>query len=109
MHVTVVEPIGNRLPLAGEQVTVVGGVPPITDAGAYDTATGCPAGELIVRGAGHTSVGAAVCDVPEAELEPDEPEVELEVGDDGDPLHPAATRIEAAATAISTWRAELGI
>jgi hypothetical protein len=101
VHVTVVEPTGNRLPLAGEHVTVVGGVPPITDGSAYETATGCPAGELIVRGAGHTSVGAAACcDVPDVELLPLGPEVNVDVGVDGDPLHPAAARLEAAATAV---------
>jgi hypothetical protein len=100
VHVTVVEPTGNRLPLAGEQLTVVGGVPPTTVAGPYETVTGCPDGELVVSGAGHTSEGGAgACDAADVELEP-ELDVEVDVGAAGVPLHPTATRLEAAARTI---------
>ena len=58
MHTTGVAPIGNVAPVAGEQDTLVGGAPPATAAAPYDTVIGCPDGDGIDTGAGHSIVGA---------------------------------------------------
>jgi hypothetical protein len=53
----VVTPTGKRTPLAGKHETVVGGVPPVAEAGPYVAFAGCPDGESSVTGAGQIALG----------------------------------------------------
>jgi hypothetical protein len=54
-HVTIVAPIGNVEPLAGEHVTGALDAPDVTLAAAKVTASGAPSGDTIETGAGHAS------------------------------------------------------
>jgi hypothetical protein len=56
--VTAVTPTGNVEPLDGAQVSVVGGVPPVTAAGGYGTGNAVPDGDVTETGAGHERDGA---------------------------------------------------
>ena len=59
VQVTAVTPTGNVEPLDGAQVTVVGGVPPVTVAGGYGTGNAFPEGDVTDAGAGHARDGPA--------------------------------------------------
>ena len=54
-----VTPIGNVAPLAGEQDTAVGGVPPVAVAVPYETGVGCPDGDCSETDPGQETLGAA--------------------------------------------------
>jgi hypothetical protein len=87
VQLTVVTPIGNIAPLAGEQDTVVGGVPPVAVAALYEIASDSPDSDGTVIGAGQNALGDSNnC-----------------VGRNGVSLHPCS-KIMAWATPASTAR-----
>ena len=89
VQVTVVTPIGNMAPFAGEQDTVVGGVPPVAIALPYETAVGCPDGDSSDTGAGQEALGPTY----------------TRVGCPGDALHPSISTIPGAtASAVGISR-----
>ena len=57
MQVTVVSPVENEEPAAGEQVVVSGGEPPDADGGGNWTAPGAPSGDSAATAAGHMIAG----------------------------------------------------
>jgi hypothetical protein len=58
VHVTVVAPTGNIVPVAGSQLTVTGATPPDAAVMVNETATGDPFPELAVTSAGQVRRGA---------------------------------------------------
>jgi hypothetical protein len=58
-QVTVADPTGNAVPLAGVHVVVTGACPPLTTGAPYDTVTAVPSGDGTVGEAGHVMVGPA--------------------------------------------------
>ena len=62
MTVTVVVPVANVVPLTGEAVTVIGGVPPETCAAGKVTTTGWPFSDVKDRFDGHVSVNVGEVD-----------------------------------------------
>ena len=76
-------------PFAGEQDTVVGGVPPVAMALPYETAVGCPDGDSTDTGAGQEAFGPTY----------------TRVGCPGDALHPSISTMPAAtASAVGIRR-----
>lgn len=59
VHVTVVVPIGNVLPLTGVQAVVTGDAPLMTDGVPYTSEIGKPVGEICVMAAGQVIVGGS--------------------------------------------------